>query len=350
MKELIFVTPNLSNGGAERVTAVLAEGFATKGYKTTVAFMKDNKNVYSLSENVTLEYVFSDDSRLKKILKKIWRLRKMICEHPEASIIAMLPYETLYTFLACLGLKRKVIYSLRNDPANMQSKLEKLIHKQIYPRADKIVFQTEDAKNYFPDKVQKKGVIIPNPINGHLPWRFEGERMKEIVTVGRMVQQKNYPLLLNAFVEVHKRFPDWKLRIFGQGPLETELKLLCEKLEIEDCVEFCGFVENVSEKIYKSGMFVLSSDYEGISNAMLEALAMGIPCICTDCPVGGTRMAIKNRENGMLVPVGDKQALVAAMEEIIENHVLAEKISKKAVEIRSALSVDTILKQWEQVL
>lgn len=349
-KELIFVTPNLANGGAERVTAVLTSGFAKKGYKVILAFMKDAQNVYSLDEGVETEYLFTQGNQLKRIITKIWKLRKLIASHPGASVVAMLSYETLYTFIASFGLKCRVVYSLRNDPANMKSRLERFMWKKIYPRADKIVFQTEDAKNFFPNQVRDKGVIIPNPINQELPKPFEGVRSTEVVTVGRLAPQKNYPLLLDAFKEVHQSFPDWKLKIYGQGPLEEELKALCREYSIEDTVEFCGFASNVSEKIYKSGMFVLSSDYEGMSNAMLEALAMGIPCVCTDCPVGGARMVMRNRESGILVPVRDKRALVAAMEEVMGNESLAAHLSENAVQIRFELSVDKILEKWEQVL
>ena len=350
MKKVIFVTPNLTNGGAERVTAILANELAIQGFSVEIVFMKDSQTVYELNNFVKTFMFFSNGNRIYRIISKILKLRKLMKKNIDATFIAMLPFETFYIYLAGMGLHCKIVYSLRNDPANMNSLLEKYIKKRIYAKAYRIVFQTEQARNYFPQNIRKKGIIIPNPINDEIPERFIGKRRKEIVTVGRLKKQKNYPLLLRAFSNVYQKYPDWKLRIFGQGILEPELKQLCKDLGISKGVEFCGFVSNVTEKINQSGMFVLSSDYEGISNAMLEALATGLPCICTDCPAGGARMMIKDHENGILVPVRNEQKLSEAMLELIENPMLAERLSKNAVNIKHIWSVQKVSEEWRQVL
>lgn len=349
-KECFFVTPNLANGGAERVTALLANQLRKENIKTSVVYMKDRQTVYPLQKDVPVYFFGEPGNQVERIAKKIFRLRKLMKKHPDAVYIAMLPYETIYTYIASLGLPCRVINSVRNDPSSMRKKIDVLIKKFVYPRADRIVFQTEEARNYFPDKVRKKGVVIPNPISGCLPERFEGERKREIVTVGRMAEQKNYPLLLNAYAEIHRKYPDWKLKIFGEGELKEEIYRLCKRLEIVDAVEFCGFVENPAEQIRKSGMFVLSSDYEGISNAMLEAMAIGLPCICTDCPAGGARMMIRDHENGILVPVRNEKRLAEAMEELIGNIDLAEKISIRATDIKEKLSAEKIAEEWGRYL
>ena len=350
MKKVIFVTPDLANGGAERVTAILANELAHRGMTVEVVFMKDGIHVYQLSKLVKTYDFYSEGNRVSRAIHKIFRLRKLMKENINATFIAMLPFETFYTYLASWGLPNKIIYSLRNDPASMKGKFWYLIKKGIYPKADLIVFQTEEAKGYFPEKVRKKGKVIPNPVSNGLPGRFEGERKKEIVTIGRLKEQKNYPLLLHAFAEVNQKYPDWRLRIFGEGELEEELKALCLKLKIGDAVEFCGFQKNVIEEINQSGIFVLASDYEGISNAMLEAMATGIPCICTDCPVGGARLTIKDHKNGLLVPVGNRTRLVNAIMEIIQDPQFAEQLSRKAEETRVYLSAERIAEEWLRIL
>lgn len=350
MREIIFVTPNLANGGAERVTVLLANELAKEGRSVSIAYMKDDITEYLPSSNVTVYRLFSGKSRVRRIITKIYRLRKMMKHHPNATFVAMLSFESFYTYVASLGLQCHVVYSLRNDPANMQSRMDRIVKEIIYPKAQCIVFQTEDARNYFSEAIRKKGIVIPNPIIGSLPERYEGERRKEIVTVGRLTEQKNYPLLLQAFANVNMKHPDWKLRIFGQGKLEKKLKELCRDLHIWNSVEFCGFQSNVIETINQSGIFVLSSDYEGISNAMLEALATGIPCVCTDCPVGGARAIIQDHENGILVPTRDEMKLTEAILELIEYPDLAEQLSKRAVQIRKQLSVKSITEEWRRVL
>lgn len=350
MKKVIFVTPNLSNGGAERVTVMLANELAKDNIGVTLVYMKDDITSYRPEMNVKVCYFFTKGNRIKRLISKIVRLRKLMKKHKDATYVAMLPYETLYTYIAAFGLRQKVVYSLRNDPSNMKGWLWWVIKNIIYPKAGCIVFQTEAARDYFPEKIQKKSVVIPNPISENLPERYLGERRKEIVTVGRLTSQKNYPLMLSAFANVHSIYPDWKLRIFGQGTLENELKALCKEKKIEDFVEFCGFQSNVIEEINQSGIFVLSSDYEGISNAMLEALATGIPCVCTDCPAGGARMIIQDHKNGILVPIRDEKKLTEAIIELIENPDLAERLSRNAIKIGESLSTQRIAEMWSSVI
>lgn len=350
MKKVIFVTPNLANGGAEQVTSVLASALAEKEIDVEVVFMKDGADVYQLSSRVKRRSFYFGGNRVSRIGGKIRRLRRLMKENEGAVFVAMLPFETFYTYLASFGLRIRVVYSLRNDPASMKSSLDHFIRKVIYPEASQIVFQTEEARAFFPERIQKKGVVIPNPVSTGLPIRYEGKRKREIVTIGRLKKQKNYPLLLQAFSDVNQKYPDWRLRIFGEGELEGELRALCMELGIENTVEFCGFRKNVVEEINRSGMFVMASDYEGISNAMLEAMASGVPCICTDCPSGGARMMIRDHENGILVPVGDRAGLAGAMVELIENPQLAERLSQKAVEIRKDLSAERIAEAWIRIL
>lgn len=350
MKKIIFVTPNLANGGAEYVTSVLANEMAKRGDTVEVAYMKDEETVYRLCEKIDTCFLFSGKNRFVRILLKIIRLRKKMKENRDAVFIAMLPFETLYTHAAGIGIRPRVVYSLRNDPANMNSLVDKYIKKFVYGKADRIVFQTEEARDYFPEAVRKKGTVIPNPLSDHLPERFTGQRKKEIAAVGRLAEQKNYPLLLRSFANVHKIHPEWKLRIYGKGGLEQELRELCAELGISRAAEFCGFVPDAAERINQSGMFVMSSDYEGLSNAMLDALATGVPCICTDCPAGGARMMIRDHINGILVPPGDERKMTEAMLELIESPETADVISRKAVEIRDILSAEKITEKWRRLL
>lgn len=349
-KDIFFVTPNLANGGAERVTAVLAQELARTENKVTLLYMKDGATVYPVGQGVYVQKLFSGGARVRRIAGKILRLRRTMRENPTATFVAMLPYETLYTFLASRGLPCRIVYSLRNDPGNMNTRLDRFILRHIYPKADAIVFQTEDARNFFSQSVRDRGTVIPNPLSDSLPERYTGVRKKEVVAVGRLTAQKNLPMLLRAFAVVHEKHIDWQLRIYGQGELQEKLEELCENLGISECVKFCGFTPGVVQKINDSGVFAMPSNYEGISNAMLEALATGVPCVCTDCPIGGARMMIRDHENGLLVPVGDTEAMTQALLEIIENPALAERLSRHAVSIRETLSAATIAEKWKGII
>lgn len=349
-KQVVFVTPNLTNGGAERVTAVLANALADEHYDVSVVMMKDDRMVYPLSEKIKVNKCFGNGGKIKRIIGKILALRKIIKSDPTDVYIAMISYESLYLHLAGLGLNIKKIYSMRNDPSRLNSAVDKIVKKYVYPQGDKIVFQTPDAMAYFPENVRRKGVIIANPLDDDLPEPFSGTREKAFVTAGRLTKQKNYPLLLNAFAAFHQQYPDWRLKIFGQGELESELRAMCADLEIEEDVSFCGFSNDLPNEINRCAAFVLASDYEGISNAMLEALGSGVPCICTDCPVGGARMFINHGENGLLIPVGDQNALTDAMCYAAERPEAMAEMAEKALKIKEKLSPVNIALEWMRLL
>ena len=149
-------------------------------------------------------------------------------------------------------------------------------------------------------------------------------------------------MLIDAFSIFEKEYPDYTLHFYGKGPLEKELINQVKQLELENKVVFHGFSTKVDEEIRESSMFVLSSNYEGVSNSMVEALALGIPAIATDCPIGGCKMYIKHGENGLLVPVGDEKALAEAMKNVAADPELAKKMSQNARKVREEYSIQRI--------
>jgi len=164
------------------------------------------------------------------------------------------------------------------------------------------------------------------------------------------VQQKNYPLLLEAFAEVHKHYPEYILRIFGQGKEQTALEALCEKLNVQNSVVFEGFCLDVHEQIKDASFFVMSSDFEGMPNSLMEAMAMGFPVVCTDCPAGGPRELIEHMKNGVLVPVGDVKKLCQILFMLIENNDLCNTIANEAKNIRETHSIALILRKWIKII
>lgn len=353
MKDVFFIMPAMPGGGAERVISVLANSFSEL-CKVTICLVERNIVEYELDMRVQVDT--SSIKGKKSILKplhKIAGIRKIMKKNPNAVFISFIDHENLYTSLAGIGLGCKVILSERNDPSKtIKNDLMNWVVNAIYGmnQCKAIVFQTEGARAYYSKKIQDKGVIILNPLKANLPEPFEGTRSKRIVSVARLEPQKNYPMLITAFSEFYKLHPDYVLEIYGEGAEKEKLLSLTRQLGIAESVVFCGFEKSIHEKILDASMFVLASDYEGLSNAMLESLAIGLPTICTDCSPGGARMVIKSGQNGLLVPVRDTNALCAAMREVAENHTLAEQLSHKAVSIRKELCIQEISRQWESLL
>ncbi len=282
-------------------------------------------------------------------------LHEWLKNEPSMSVIAFLQPTIPIAVLAARGLDNKLVISERADPQRiMKSRYGYAFVEKYYSRADRVVFQTHFAMEKYPKNISEKGVVIPNPVRAGLPEAFCGERTKRIVNFCRISYQKNLALLIEAFALFYKEHSEYRLEIIGDAYTEKEMQLkrdlicLAKTLGVEKSVVFLPFTERVHTYINDAQMFVSSSDYEGMSNSMLEAMAMGIPTICTDCPAGGAAAVIKNYENGILTPVGDKQALADAMSHLADDKDLAQKLSSGGHMLGQRLALRDIAQRWRE--
>lgn len=351
MKKIVFVNSSLSGGGSEKVMTMLANQMAEDGYDVVMILCVHNEEVYKLNENVRYYYLNENNSSgLKMRLTRLKELRLAIKKENPDVVISFMSQINMYSLIAAAGLGIRVIVSERADP-KQRSKMHRVSENLLYTFfADKIVFQTEFVKNYFNTFIKKKSAVIVNPIDiSGLPVH-RGKREKCIAGIGRLTNQKNFELMIHAFIEFDQKIGGYTLHIFGDGPLLSKLKQIVSENEMSQKIIFHGYVKNIAEQIYKYAMYISTSNFEGISNAMLEAMAMGIPTICTDCPVGGARMMIENNINGLLIPMNDKSALVNAMLEIVENEKKAQNISYEAVRTSKELDLKKIATKWERLV
>jgi len=207
--------------------------------------------------------------------------------------------------------------------------------------ADKVVFQTNTIKNMFPFWIRRKGVVIPNPV--HVSCAAIGGR-KKIVTMGRIHPQKNHVLLIRAFSEFVKIHPSYTLHIYGKYDLGDNLEEIVEKMGLAGKVFLEGFRDDVHEAISDAEQFVLSSEYEGTPNALLEAMMMGLPCISTDFE--GAREMMGGCDACLLTPVGDVKALLEAMCRFADNELLRKEYARRGTEFAQVFSEDKVLPQW----
>lgn len=361
--KILFNCLNLKKGGAERVISILANEFINNN-EVTILTLMNMKDSYELSPNIKRIRVDKNDSYslnpLKKVLKKlsIARLvkfkKEIINEHPDV-IISFLPEPSLRLMFVRKFSKKlqkiPVIISIRNDPnIEYKSLIIKHLMKYLYKSVDGMVFQTTDAKAYFDDIINFKNTeIIANPINDEFLNGLNQKVIKynRIVTVGRLEPQKNHKLLIDVFARVIKKYPDYTLEIYGEGSLRDELSKLINNLGVQNNVKLCGQVDDVKEKLLSSKIFVLSSDYEGMPNALMEAMALGLPCISTNCPCGGPKELIDNGKSGLLIPVNDKDALYKSIIDLINDEKLLENISKNAINIRKNNNAKVIVNKWK---
>lgn len=348
-KHIIVFVQHMTDGGAERVLSELISYWHLKNARVMVieTAPKMFKESYCLPDGV--KDIKLRNTNIKYINYAIIYISmiKIMRKYPKASVLAFTESMILKLALTLPFVNNRIVLSLRNDPVSTpDSKIFRRLRDWAFSKSNANVFQTADAMHYFPPEVWEKSVIIPNPINPDMPEAYTGLREKKIVAVGRLSKQKNFKMLINAFTHLHKDFPEYSLYIYGRGELEDELRKQAKDLGVADYVVFPGFSEHIYQDIRKSALYVSSSDYEGISNSMLEALALGLPSVVTDCPAGGARLAIQNRENGLLVPTADEQAFYTAMKYMIENPEDAERMGMNAARIRERWPIEKIADRW----
>ena len=344
--KLSFITSTLTSGGAERVISLLANNFAKRGYEVEViALTSISPDFYTVDPKV--KFIHADKVSKGGLLGELWWFRKHIKKEQPEVVIAFMEAVYEFVLMALLGTKIPVISSERLDPAII-SWPRKVLRWLLLPAAAAHVVQTQHIQHYYNKQIQKKTHIIYNPVNERVFELPTMERENNIINIGRLYPQKNQKMLIEAFAEIKERYPKWKLIIFGEGYLRKELEALTEKLGVKDKVLLPGRNEKVIEEVAKSKVFCLSSDYEGMSNAMIEALCVGTPVISTK--VSGTDELIRDGENGLLVDIGDKDGLVQAFEKLLSHQELREKIGNEGQKLAAKFKMDAIVDQWENLI
>ena len=352
MQSIYFVTRNMFAGGAERVIAQLANYFAAKNYYVKIITIAEANVYYDLRKEIEVISIGTKSkNELKNKIIQYTYLRRLIKKEKPQIVLAMPEDLGVYALGSLIGLKTKVFVSERNNPWVMPDvKITRIVRRMVYPFADGLIFQTEMAKSFFPKNIQQKGVVLNNPVDEErIPYQFQGERKRTIVSVGRLASQKNYTLLIEAFERFYQKHNDYTLHIYGDGEERIKLQKQIDSLGMAKAIVLEGRKSNVLEIINDAGVFVLPSDYEGMPNVLIEAMCMGMPVISTDCPSGGPKQLITSGTDGILVPVGDVAAMKEAMERMT-NKEYAKGLSNNAYKLREKLTNIDVYKAWETYL
>lgn len=356
-KKILFHINSMGKGGAERVVSVLSKCFAEDGYEVVVATLWYAKEEYPLSPNVRRLHAGLSDKeerkgRLFKAVKRLTNFRSLLKKENPDIVISFCNKANFRSAYCMMGMKTPLLVSVRNDPERDYAPYMRSV-KRMEKAAAGCVFQTPDAQAFFSPEFQKKSKIIFNPLSEKYVEQQEEVKQREprIVTVGRITKQKNQLLLVQAFAKISKKYPHFRLEIYGENGDDIEvketLKKYIEQHNLQEKVFFMGASKTLEQDIYKAALFVLPSDYEGMPNALIEAMALGLPVISTDCPCGGSRLLIEEGISGLLVPAGDEEALAAAMEELLLNTEKAEQMGKNAGNIVAKVNPSKIYSEWK---
>lgn len=341
MKKYLFVVPSLSKGGAERVVSILASELVNQGREAVVLTYFKTTQDYPVDPRVKILCLSGGmESDYEKIgsLKRLALMRQMIMNEKPDFIVPFLVHVCLQTWIACWFTKQQIVYTVRNNPAKAEASIiHKRIQEYLIEHSKVTIVQNEDQRRYYSLKAQKHIYVLPNPVSRSFfaLKHIQREGKKKIVVVGRLEKQKNYPMLINAIAAISQQRNDFVVEIYGDGSLWEELHAAISSKELAERIHMMGRIPDTRAAYENADVFVLTSDFEGMPNSLMEAMASEVTCISTDCPTGPSDL-IEDHRNGLLIDVGDTSALIESLTYCLDHHEesrqFAERARKKVAE------------------
>ncbi len=351
-KKIMFVTSNLVMGGAERIITFLANQLSEiKEYEVIIYSYEGKNSFYKLKKEI--KFITEDKIYKNYYFRRVFQIfqvRKAIKKIKPDIVISFLPNQNMFSILGTMFTKIPVIVSERGDPFRDKGLLPKI--KNFFLKyATTIVFQSTYARAFFKKTIQNKSIVIPNPITEHAKERDYKERKNEIVFVGRFdINQKRQDLMVEAFDIVLKHFPEYKLNFYGIGSDLNIIKTLVSKKRIQDKVIFHGQTKNIQDELIKYKIFVLTSDFEGMPNSLIEAMSCGLSVVTTDFSPGTAKDLIENYVNGIIVRNNNPSEIAKAIMFLIKNDDKSEEIAIEAKQINKLLEPKKIINQWVELI
>ena len=357
LKRVAFFVGSMAKGGTERVVLNFADYLYKQGCEICIITGWTNNNEYVVPEyieriDVSLSKEEWTNNKIYNVFLRARKRKKILQRFQPDVILSFIRDNNYKAILIGRSLKIPVIVAARSTPEEEYSRFgDKLILSILFSYASGIVIQTEKAKEFYPKHLKRKLKVLPNPIGlQFIKERFEGVRNKEIVTVGRLDKNKNQILLLQAFEELKDTFPDWKCILYGDGTERRNLEKWIQQHKLNESVRMEGNRNNIEQLIYKSSIFVLTSDYEGMPNALIEAMVLGLPVISTDCRGNGPREIIRNGENGILIANHNKDELVEALRELMGDGDMQNKLGRNAALLKEKVKPEVVNKEWMEYI
>ena len=355
-KHIAFYIGSLHKGGAERVFVNLADFFRQEGYRVTMVtqYRYPAEEEYALPDGVkrVISDLSEEELNNSRIINFFLRLRKLhrIWKNEKPNLVlSCIGKNNFMTVVTSMFTKTRPVVSVVGEAKEeYPGRLMRLLANILFPHAAGIILQTERSRFFFNKKIQKKAVVLPNSLNpDFIRARYEGEREKKIVAVGRLDANKNHEMMLRAFASLQNKYLDYVLIIYGEGELRGFLEGLAADLGVGERFVLPGVIPDVAAQIEKASLFLLTSYSEGVSNALIEALATGLPVISTDVPSGGTVELMRDGENGLIIPAGDVDALAAAMDRLLADTSYADRLGREAAKIQERLAPQRVNGLWK---
>ena len=358
--KIVFHLNCLEHGGAERVVSNLANQFGREGYEVIVATEWKGEEEFPLIPQVRREIVGlkpgdEKKSRAAKFLLRIRYLRQFLKKERPDMVIAF-AHRAIYRALSSTwGTKIPVIVCCRTDPVGHYDSIsDKIQIKLLFPYAAGAVFQTYGQRDFFRPYLQDNSCIILNAVNPkYMEVERPVERRKAVVQSGRLVSMKNQAMLIDAFVKVHEKHPDYILQFFGGDSGDGTKEKLMKKISdygAQNYIFLMGDSDQLEKDLADASVYAFSSDWEGLPNALIEAMTLGLPIVATDCPCGGPATIMTNEIDGLLIPVKDVKAMEDGINRLLEDRILAERLGNEARKIVDRVNVSFVFEQWRDFI
>lgn len=357
-RRVAIVIFGLVPGGAERVVCELSSRWARAGDEVSVVTMAPpGTDVYRLASEVrriALDLAGEPAGTMGALVRKIRRVRTLrrtlLGLRPDV-VLSFMTETNLACLLALEGTGVPVVVCERTDPRHALSRRgSALLRRALYPRANAVVVQTEGVAAWargFCARVHVVPNFIDAPARTAASLDIEGP--KHVIAVGRLVRVKGFDLLIEAFSRVAAHRAEWSLVIVGEGPERPALQAQARALGIEQRVTLRGYSSNPLEQLVRAQLFVLSSRVEGFPNALMEAMACGLPSVSFDCPSGPSEL-IRSGHDGLLVPCGDVGALADALARLLDAPQERLAMGERAREVAVRFGSWRVLPMWTDVL
>ncbi len=356
---IAFVIPNLGPGGAERVASLLSNDWVGQGHAVTLLTFEEQgtEPFFTLDARVAVRRLASAEishgnaERLSSNIGRIAKLRAALKELRPDAVVAFMTEANVLAVAAAAGLRVPVVISERNQPDRPGlGRVHKLARRLTYPFASAVVVQTEAIADWVETRFNVPVSVVPNPVP-RAPHQapHPASALPLLVSVGRLTAQKGFDLLIESFATLAAKHPDWRLTIYGEGPERGALERLIAAKGLTEKVSLPGIIKDIAGALRRAELFALASRYEGYPNALVEALAAGLPIVATACP-GATEEILAHGLYGMLVPPENAAALAKALDTMMSSPDLRATYAQRAASSVTMLDVRVIGQRWLDLL
>ena len=349
-RQIIISIGSLQSGGAERVVCEISAMYADYFQEVVILTWIDLPQFYQIDARVRIVCAEKESGFSSRFRQSLWVRKFVKREKPDVFLSFLMPFNMLI-IVTLAFTKINVVVCERQDPSKVKTPFLRGVRNFLYHFVSRIEVQTKEGKRYFPSSLQHKIYVIPNPNHITREQRDYCQscpKDNRIVTVGRLIAAKNHLLLIDAFTEVLAKYPDYRLDIYGEGEMQPVLEEKIISTGVKEHIHLCGRTTDVPSAIASARIFVLSSNVEGMPNSLMEAMALGIPCVATD--VSGVRDLITDKENGYVVPVGDRDALINAMLKLIESCELQKLFADSSISVVEKYDKQKIFDKWLEIV